>query len=63
MDDINKQIDVQNKFMSMARERQSQLCDLKKFFNNKNESLYKDMILLNLKIFEEIFNRDEYRTK
>jgi hypothetical protein len=63
MDEINKQIDVQNKYMSMVRERQSQICDLKKFFDYKNKALYKDMILLNLNLFEEIFTRHEYRSR
>jgi hypothetical protein len=63
MDEINKQIDVQNKFMSMVRERQTQVCDLKKYFDRKNQSLYKDMILLDLNIFDEIFNRQEYRAR
>jgi hypothetical protein len=63
MDEINKQIDVQNKFMSIVKERQSQICDLKKYFDRKNESLYKDMILLDLNLFEEIFNRHEYRIR
>ncbi len=47
MDEITKYIDVQNKFMSVVKERQGQLCELKKYFDKKNEELYKDMILFN----------------
>ena len=64
MDDINKQIEIQNRISNLVKERQSQICDLKKFYDKKNESLYKDIILLNLNVFEEIFhNKTEYKLR
>jgi hypothetical protein len=62
MDEINKQIEIQNKLNNLVKERQTQLAELKLFFDKNNKKLYKDIVLLNLYYFEEIFNsKNEYR--
>jgi hypothetical protein len=63
MDDSSN---IQNKISSLVKERQTQLSELKCFYDNRNKRLYKEIVLLsgNLQYFEELFNnKAEFRLK
>src|SRR5688500_18528168 len=65
MDD-SKQFELQNKISSIVKERQTQISELKNFYDRKNKKLYKEMILVasNLSSLEELFNNKlEYRIR
>jgi hypothetical protein len=64
-DNLNKQIEIQNKISAIVKERQIQITELKSYYNIKNKNLYKDVILLsdNLILFEDLFNKSEYRSR
>ena len=57
---IKAQIEINNK---LAKERQSQISELKIFFDEKGKTLYKDVILVNdsLNCLEEVLGKLSYR--
>jgi len=57
------QLDIQEKHNTIMRERQIQLSELKLFFNKQNSKRYKDIILLDLEIFDELYSKVELRSK
>ena len=64
-DQLNKQIEMQNKISNIVKKRQEQITELKRYFDVNNTNLYKEIILFgnNLSNFEELFNKGEYRLK
>jgi hypothetical protein len=57
-------MEVQNKIASLVKERQTQIAELKIYFDKNNKKLYKDIILMNLFYFDEIFaNKNDYRLR
>jgi hypothetical protein len=57
-------IDVQNRISNLVRERQIQISELKIYFDKNNKKLYKDIVLLNLFFFDEIFsNKNDFRLR
>lgn len=64
-DQLNKQIDMQNKITDLVKERQLQLTELKQFFDPKNSKLYKEIVNVSncLPQFDELFNKYEQRVK
>ena len=66
MEDLNKITEIQNKFLALIKERQTQLIDLKNYFDKKNKKLYKDIIHIsdNLNLFEDLFlNKIEFKSR
>jgi hypothetical protein len=58
------EMEVQNKITNLVRERQIQISELKIYYDKNNKKLYKDIILINLLYFDEIFmNKNDYRLK
>lgn len=64
-ENINKQLEIQGKISAIVKERQTQISDLKNFYNSKNKQLYKEVILIseNLPLFEEFLSKSEYRLR
>jgi hypothetical protein len=58
-------IEINNKISSLVKERQSQISELKLYFDEKGRSLYKEIILVNdsLHCLEEVLTRPHYRLK
>lgn len=65
MDDNSKIIEnVQIKLITISKDRQIQLSELKSYFDKNNKIFYKDIVLLNMEIITEIFNtKSEYRSR
>ena len=62
MEDLSKQLELQNKIMSIVKDRQVQLTEIKMYVDKKNETkLYKDIVKINKELFEEMYNKSEYR--
>jgi hypothetical protein len=65
MDD-SKQLDIHHKLSSIVKERQTQISELKKFYDRGNKKLYKEIVYVsgNLHQLEELFNNKmEYRIR
>jgi hypothetical protein len=58
-------VEINNKISSLVKERQSQISELKTYFNEKGRRLYKEIILVNdsLHCLEEVLTRPLYRLK
>ena len=64
MEDLSKKQDLQNKIMTIVKDRQVQITEIKLNFDKKNTTkLYKDIIKINKELFEEMYNKAEYRQK
>jgi len=64
MEDLSKQLELQNKIMSLVKDRQVQITEIKLYFDKSNTTkLYKDIIKISKEIFEEMYNKTEYRQK
>jgi hypothetical protein len=57
------ELDIQEKHRNILKKRQSQLSELKCFFNKDNTERYKDIISLDLTLFEEMYSKSEIRLK
>lgn len=64
-DNLNKQIEIQNKISNLVRERQAQITDLKNYYDVNKKILYKDIILIspNLVYLEDVLSKSNYRLK
>ena len=62
---INQQIEMQNKISNIVKIRQEQITELKYFYDYKNKKLYKEIILIgnNLNLFDKIFMKGDYKLK
>lgn len=62
---LNTQIEMQNKISALVKQRQEQITELKMYFDTKNSKKYKEIALLgkNLNKFEEVFKKGEYRMR
>ena len=63
MEQIQSQIEAQEKISKIVKLRQEQISELKLYFDWNNNKLYKDITRLgpNLQKFENIFTKFEYR--
>ena len=59
----NIELDIQEKHLNLMKERQIQLSELKSFFIKNNTKRYKEIILLDLSLFEDIFSKSELKQK
>lgn len=58
------ELDIQEKNISILKKRQTQLCDLKTFYNRANTTKrYKDIVLLDLDLIYKIFHKGEIKFK
>lgn len=62
---LNTQIEMQNKISALVKQRQEQITELKMYYDPTNVKKYKEIALLgrNLSKFDEIFTKGEYRMK
>ena len=62
---LNTQIEMQNKISALVKQRQEQITELKMYYDPTNIKKYKEIALLgrNLSKFDEIFTKGEYRMK
>ncbi len=65
MDDNSKTIEnVQIKLITISKDRQVQLSELKSYFDKNNKIFYKDIVLLNMDHICEIFStKSDYRER
>ena len=65
MEQIQSQIEAQEKINKIVKLRQEQISELKLYFDWNNNKLYKDITRLgpNLQKFENLFTKFEYRLK
>ncbi len=65
MDDYSKQIEnVQIKLVTISKDRQIQLSEIKSYFDMNNKIFYKDIVLLDLDLIYEIFQtKAELKTR
>jgi len=65
MDENSKIIEnVQIKFITISKDRQVQLSELKSYFDKNNKIFYKDIVLLNMDHISEIFStKSEFKTR
>ena len=63
MEQIQSQIEAQEKISKIVKLRQEQISELKLYFDWNNNKLYKDITRLgpNLQKFENLFTKFEYR--
>lgn len=59
----NIELDIQEKNIFLLKERQIQLSELKLYFSQSNNKKYKEVISLNLTLFDEIYSKAEIRLK
>jgi hypothetical protein len=57
--DNDKKTDIQTKISDLVSQRQAQISELKKYYDSKNKKLYKDIILINLELFDELYNNKQ----
>lgn len=55
MDHIS--LDIQNKIMNIVKDRQTQINELKVFFNRKTTKLYKDIVRIDQSQFEDLYSK------
>lgn len=65
MDDNSKLIEnVQIKMITLGKDRQVQLSEIKSFFDKNNKIFYKDIVLLNMDMINEVFQtKSEYKLR
>lgn len=62
--DGDKINEIQSKLTSLVNDRQIQISELKRYYDCKNQKLYKDIVLINHSLFEEVYpNKQELRNK
>ncbi len=65
MDENSKIIEnVQIKLLTISKDRQIQLSELKSYFDKNNKMFYKDIVLLNMDLITEVFpTKSDYRSR
>jgi len=65
MDENSKIIEnVQVKLITISKDRQVQISELKTYFDKNNKIFYKDIVLLNMELINEVFSaRSEFRIR
>jgi hypothetical protein len=59
-ENINK---IYLEVMKIVKERQNQIVEIKIHFDRNNNKLYKDIVKLNREMFEDIYNKSEFKYK